>query len=364
VNVNCVQASAPGKLLLIGEYAVLDGAPALVMAVDRRVKVRLQRALSGTGWLSAVQLGFERASMRVEGDVLRCDGVDSSVLGLTGRLIPGIMRALGRSPGEIATVNVEINSGALFESDHNQLIKLGLGSSAAVCAALAVALTEWFEGTAGPADPRARLRRWLPVYRESLGARASGADLAAAFCGGISEFRSTDEHAICTPTNWPEDLHWRAIWTRQAAQTTDFVGAFDTWKLADPVGAGRIRSRLDEIARHAVANAHDGAVLCSACAAYAVEMVALGDAMGKEVVTAPHRRLAEHGRECGVVYKSCGAGGGDLGIALARDPEKLRAFEFGASDCGGVPLNLAMSECGAEAARRQVSESGKNLNKE
>ena len=91
MNVNCVQASAPSKLLLIGEYAVLDGAPALVM--DRRVKVRLQRASSGTGWLSAVQLGFERAAMRVEGGVLRCDGADSSVLGLTGRLIPGIMGA-------------------------------------------------------------------------------------------------------------------------------------------------------------------------------------------------------------------------------------------------------------------------------
>jgi len=30
-------ATAPGKLILTGEYAVLDGAPALVIAVDRRV---------------------------------------------------------------------------------------------------------------------------------------------------------------------------------------------------------------------------------------------------------------------------------------------------------------------------------------
>jgi phosphomevalonate kinase len=32
-------ASAPGKLVLAGEYAVLDGAPAIVMAVDRRAVV-------------------------------------------------------------------------------------------------------------------------------------------------------------------------------------------------------------------------------------------------------------------------------------------------------------------------------------
>ena len=33
-------ATAPGKLILTGEYAVLDGAPAVVVAVDRRAVAR------------------------------------------------------------------------------------------------------------------------------------------------------------------------------------------------------------------------------------------------------------------------------------------------------------------------------------
>ncbi len=33
-------ATAPGKLILTGEYAVLDGAPAVVVAMDRRVVAR------------------------------------------------------------------------------------------------------------------------------------------------------------------------------------------------------------------------------------------------------------------------------------------------------------------------------------
>ena len=41
-------ATAPGKLILTGEYAVLDGAPALVVAVDRRVIARRRTGPRGS----------------------------------------------------------------------------------------------------------------------------------------------------------------------------------------------------------------------------------------------------------------------------------------------------------------------------
>jgi len=351
-------ARAPGKLLLIGEYAVLDGAPALVMAVDRYVDVRIESARDDSGRLSAPQLGVRQAAMRIDADRLRCEGVETPTLGLTGRLVPAILRALGREPDEISTIDIDIDSAALFASDAGRPVKLGLGSSAAVCAALTVALGDWFEGSADQAQPGERLDRWLPVYRQALGARASGADLAAAFFGGFSRFRPTGRVADCSPVDWPGNLCWRAVWTRQAAQTTDFVGAFDAWKRSDPAGAAGIVGRLNEIATEAAAKARDGAELFRACRTYADAVGTLGEAMGAEIMTAPHRRLAELGRQCGVVYKSCGAGGGDLGIALAQDPERLAAFETGISDCGGVPLNLAISDSGAGLASRRLPEAG------
>jgi len=36
-----VSASAPGKVVIAGEYAVLDGAPAICMAVNRRAHVSI-----------------------------------------------------------------------------------------------------------------------------------------------------------------------------------------------------------------------------------------------------------------------------------------------------------------------------------
>lgn len=348
-----VKAFAPGKLLLIGEYAVLDGAPALVMAVDRLARVSITSAPEGAGRLDAPQLGIERAGMYIEADALRCSGVPADRLGLTGRLVPGIFRALDREPDEIRSLNLEIDTSELFEPGDGRPVKLGLGSSAAVCAALVAGLDAWFKPEAAPPETRARLRKWLPVYRDALASRASGADLAAAFAGGLVEYRDSGYGGSCRARQLPQGLYWRAVWTRQPARTTDFVGAFEAWKRARPEPARHMLGRLCGIARQAVSSLDDADALIEACAAYGDVLVSMGDAMGKEIMSAPHARLARFGRRCGVVYKSCGAGGGDLGIALATDPQDLERFEQGTSGLGGVPLNLSQSETGAGVARRR-----------
>ncbi len=52
----------PGKILLAGEYAVLDGHPALSMAVDRHLTVTLTETQSG-GWILASDLWQESRSL-------------------------------------------------------------------------------------------------------------------------------------------------------------------------------------------------------------------------------------------------------------------------------------------------------------
>src|SRR5262249_55901793 len=108
-----MQATAPGKLLLAGEYAVLDGADAVVAAVDRRAVAGLVTAPPpATDLLRAVQHVLA-ASAGADGAAAR------------------------------AALQVAVDSSALAGPTG---IKLGLGSSAAACvAAVACAL--------GAADP-------------------------------------------------------------------------------------------------------------------------------------------------------------------------------------------------------------------
>src|SRR5699024_4195204 len=59
--------SAPGKLFLIGEYAVLDGAAAVLSAVDRRVQVRTTTANDGYWHIHAPDIGINALRLNADG---------------------------------------------------------------------------------------------------------------------------------------------------------------------------------------------------------------------------------------------------------------------------------------------------------
>src|SRR4051794_13397449 len=100
-------ATAPGKLILTGEYAVLDGAPAIVVAVDRRAVARRNAIPRGSSPF-LVAVAEEIAARRGASD-----------------------------PAARAALEVSVDSAAFY----HRASKLGLGSSAAVTvAATALAL--------------------------------------------------------------------------------------------------------------------------------------------------------------------------------------------------------------------------------
>lgn len=342
-------ASAPGKLLLTGEYAVLDGAPALVAAVDRRVSVRVATTDDGQGRLTARPLGLVDAPTALVGDRLECPGRGDVDLGVTGRFLPRALAALGRRPGEAASLTVAIDSRELFDRAGARSVKLGLGSSAAVCAALAAALQAVFPPP-GAAPGRDRLARWLPAYRDALGGHASGADLAAALQGGLIAYADDGGAPAAQALAWPAGLFWQPVWVGRPARTTDFVARFRRWQREEPGDAAARLAELDLLARRAAEAVGSARELAAAAADYGAGVRALGEAMDCPVETPMHRRLADAAARLMTNYKTCGAGGGDFGVALDTDRDRLAAFAAEAAGLGAVPVNLKLGSRGAEVA--------------
>ena len=179
-----VGASAPGKALLCGEYAVLDGAPAVVAAVDRRVVVE---------WSDDAQP-------------------------MPPEVVATLERARARFGDVADTGYLSIDANALRRDD----VKLGLGSSAAGAVASAGAV--FASHGEDISDPHIVQQVFECAFEghAAVAPSGSGVDVAASAFGGFLCFERTSDVRTRT-LGRPDDLVIRLVWTGRAARTSDLV---------------------------------------------------------------------------------------------------------------------------------------------
>jgi phosphomevalonate kinase len=348
-----VELSAPGKLVLLGEYAVLRGAPAVVMAVDRRARVELVPS-GGELWsatappLAEDSLHFAVAS---DGSVRWLPGPPGAPrrLELLEHLL-GAMAAAGLlDPTRLPPAAVTIDTRALFESGAGGL-KLGLGSSAAATVALASALAEW----AGRADLLTDPRRWLSsliaLHRALQGGSGSGVDLAASLLGGVVSYRLGAGGGIeaADPLPMPEGLEFAVVWTGEPADTGSMLRRLDERIAA---GDAAVEAALERLAELSVAGSDSFrlgrvASLLATVNEFCNAMEALGRAAGLPIVSAEHDALRRIARRHGAAFKPSGAGGGDLALICSSDREAVLAAADAAAGSGFRVLSLGLDRAG------------------
>ena len=74
------------------------------------------------------------------------------------------------------------------------------------------------------------------------------------------------------------------------------------------------------------------------------------DALDLDIFGAGHDLLADAADDLGVVYKPCGAGGGDIGMALAHEDSGIEMFSALARANGFEPLDVALDPLGARVS--------------
>jgi phosphomevalonate kinase len=120
------------------------------------------------------------------------------------------------------------------------------------------------------------------------------------------------------------------------------------WRRLEPTRYGTLMKRLTMHAEAGLAAARDddAAGFLGTVASYATALAELGRAGGVDIVTREHVKIAEAAAASGVVYKTCGAGGGDIGIAFATDPDRLTDFGRRLDVAGFQMLALARDSRG------------------
>jgi phosphomevalonate kinase len=321
-----LEARAPGKLVALGEYAVLEGAPALVLAIDRYAVATLQPSRDRDCHL--------RTRMAEQIDRSFALGAASGV---------ELVDTVTASASATQPWDALLDTSAFFEGD----AKLGLGSSAAALCAWAGV---WAEHVARASPrPDTSLPALVGMHRAFQGGRGSGIDVAASLTGGAVEFRLDVARAPQVGSvRLPNSVGFAGIFAGRSASTPAFVAHFRAFQAARPAEAAGLLRRLSATAEAGCAAARGGAgqAFVEAIADYGRGLAYLGEAIGADIVTAEHRQIGEHAQRFGVAYKVSGAGGGDLGLACALDVGALEAFKASIRERGFRVIELGLAERG------------------
>ncbi|MFI9605464.1 phosphomevalonate kinase [Streptomyces sp. NPDC052043] len=352
---------APGKLFVVGEYAVVEpGCPAILVSVDRGVTVTVSGSRDA-GVVISSDLDPHAVRRQWRDGRLAVHGTDEgrSTRGRWPHVVSAI-ETVGRLLTErglpLPALAVSVSSRL-----HEDGRKFGLGSSGAVTVATIAAVSAYC-GLELSHDSRFRL---AVLATARIDPKGSGGDLAASTYGGWIAYRAPDrafvldlaEHEgvegalrapwpgcatrrlpppadLCLEVGWTgnpasttalvSDLHrrtWRgsASHHRFVAATTDFVhAAIDALESGDDPGLLRqIRRARGELAR-------------------------LDAEAGLGIFTPELTALCDAAESVGGAAKPSGAGGGDCGIALldAGAQQNIACLRQRWDAAGVLPLSV------------------------
>jgi phosphomevalonate kinase len=303
-----MRAKAPGKVVLSGAYSVLDGAPAIVAAVDRYATA--DSSLAGDFLTDEVKAaGFSKAYW-----------FDASALRHDGR-------------------------------------KLGLGSSAAILVATLAARALERCAALSPATLAERIYpEALEAHRIAQGG-GSGIDVAAACFGKILHFRRDRAGASLEPIS-PLTGLCIEVWTSAAAASTQrMLAAIRAFAEHDPAGYQRnIRAQAEasESTLH-YWQAQNRQKTIDGLSAQRHALHRLGTDAGIPIVTAEVRALAEIAERHAATVLPAGAGGGDIALYVGCTPSSFMNDDIGRFCHSRLPVALGAVGVHADTA---ATESG------
>jgi phosphomevalonate kinase len=307
-----VDIRVPGKLFVIGEYAVLHGGRALVAAVDTGLRCRADRSRA---WrLAAPDLGVDA----------ELDGIDAAS--------PGALLA-----SAIVTARDELGvAGPLaFHVRGTQTAscgKYGLGGSAASVVAILAAAAAMNGMDLVAARTRAQLfSTAFAVHRRHQRGRGSGADVAASVYGGWLDYALAEGGSRIAPATRCAPMRLAAVWSGTATDTLRAIEQFETQS-----ALARLRPILERF--WGAVDAGDRGAMCREIDAYGTVLDELAGpgAGGRRIA-----ELVDAARALGFAAKGSGAVGGDCAIAVAFPSAGESAVDF-------APLKARWRAAGAE----------------
>lgn len=359
-----IEVSAPGKLFIAGEYAVVEpGNQAIIIAVDQFVTVTLKKAKK-SGSIKSAQFGNYPVYFKRENDALVLDKRDNPFHYILAAI--DIVESFAKECHKtLELFHLNIESGL----DNGHGTKYGLGSSGAVTVATAEALCQFYDL---PYDPMT-LFKLAALAHLSIQNNGSCGDVAASVYGGWIAFSTFNQswvkqksqevslkellalpwpHLLIQPITPPENLQLVIGWTGTPASTANLVDQVQKSEYKDAYqnflkeSQACVSEMIAAFANGNLTNFQAGIVKNRQL------LQSLSQLSDVNIETDALNRLVEIADCHGGSAKSSGAGGGDCGIAIFSKENDIKnvLWEWEKSGISYLPLHVFNKRSGENGA--------------
>lgn len=359
MSIGPIEVKTPGKLMIAGEFSVLEPYQKLVViAVDRFVYTEIKQTERNSLTLENFHLHNLKWSWNYNEKKVKIDKSDGR-----SRFVEAAMNVTLAYLNEKSIAIKPFSLSVRSELDDGAGKKYGLGSSAAVVTSVVSAILQLHLQEKTQKEVIFKLASIAHVITQGNG---SGADVAASTYGGmlqyssfqadwlIKEYKQAKMVSGVVEKDWtycsikqleiPRDIHIAVGWTGNPASTSKLVKqilalketATDKFTNFLTESEGAVSQFLEGIKKADPEQIYEGIHLNRKA------LVSIGEEANVELETPLLTQLCDIADAHGGAGKLSGAGGGDCGIAFIHSEAKKKEIELAWKQTGIQPLSLSV----------------------
>lgn len=311
-----VKESAPGKIILSGEYAVLDGASSIILPTKQKATVSIEEGnkIENTFITSAINGRF---SFKVNNDYSVIWTKEKP--GKFGLFVESIFKQLRINKTNNIIITIQTND---FYFDD---IKLGIGSSSAISVAMIKAFDRFYNLKMTSSEI---IKNILNLHHVTQGFKGSGVDIACSYSdnGPIQvSAKSVQEHKW-KKIKWPNKLYMEVIFTQKEVSTKSMIEQYMIVKKDDSIQEliSNLIKITEKISYYWLSQ--DVTNIISSLYQYDLVMRKMDNLAKLNIFSSIHNEIYELAKKYNVFYKPSGAGSSDIGIAFSESLDDMSKF--------------------------------------
>jgi phosphomevalonate kinase len=371
-----ISVLAPGKLLLSGEWSVLEpGNPAIVLAVDRYIACTVEDSESYV--FNFPDLGIENLAGNFDKEKSEFTFIAPPEEMKNNLKIPQLATDLALSYVHMQHKEVQVftlttdSQDLLFTTLSGEQIKLGLGASAATAVAIIGGILKKHGVDIVARPSRLTIFKLAAIaHYLAQGKVGSGFDIAASTFGKAVLYKRFDPvwltKQIDDGTNMNEIVaaDWPGLeierikipyetriccgWTGEPSSTSDMIKQMMEFKQRDPATYNDLLAMAKQTTESMLTaleqNNHDH--ILNLIEANQMVLIELTKASGVPINTPQFDKFCEIAKQYGGRGKVSGAGGGDCGVALCFDEFVRYDIEDAWEEAGITAVDVALANEG------------------